>query len=570
MIHLGFYDWLSLAIFLIVTIILTFYFSQKKQSLATYFKADGKLPWFIAGTAMVATTFGADTPLAITEIIAKDGIAGNWAWWYMSIGAVSTVFIFAPLWRRAEVLTDLEFLELRYSGFGARLLRGIKAVYLGALMNLMILSWVNLAMLSILESIFDHQTAVYILIFLLFFCLVYTSFLGVGGISYIDVFQFFFAMGGCILLAYSSLQMPEIGGLAGLKEKLPANAFSFYPSRESIPSFLVLIFFLWWMSWYPGSEPGGGGYIAQRIVSAKDEISATKSTLWFLFAHYFVRPWPWIIVALCSLVMYPNLAEDKKGSGFILMIEPALTSGGKGLLISTFIAAYLSTIATHLNWGASYLVNDLTKPFLLKNKGDKFYLKYSYLVQIVSAILSIYVCIFWIKKVSSVWFFMIEASSGIGFALIFRWFWWRISAWSELSGFLVSPIFFAFIKLFTNLVFPYSALATGLLTIVFVILITYLSPGTSEHVLLKFYHRIKPAGFGWKYWAEQRKLSIYKSNIQSVLISCISSLIAVFTGLFSVGSLFFGTSNQFTIFIGIFIISIGFMFHQLKKMNSII
>lgn len=568
MILLSFYDWLTLALFLLGTVFLTFYYSKRELSLASYFKANGNLPWFIAGTAMVATTFGADTPLAVTEIIAKDGISGNWAWWYMSIGAVTTVFIFAPLWRRAEVITDLEFLDLRYSGIGSRLLRGIKAVYLGGLMNLMILSWVNLAMLSILESIFDQQTAIYILIFLLLFCLVYTSFLGIGGISYIDVFQFFFAMGGCILLAYSSLQMPEIGGLAGLKEKLPADVLSFYPSEDSIPSFLILIFFLWWMSWYPGSEPGGGGYIAQRIVSAKDEISATKSTLWFLFAHYFLRPWPWIIVALCSLVIFPNLSADKKGTGFILMIEPALSTGGKGLLISTFIAAYLSTIATHLNWGASYLVNDFTKPFLITNKQDRFYLKFSYLVQIVSAIISLYICIFWIKKVSSVWFFMIEASSGIGFALVFRWFWWRISAWSELSGFLVSPIVFAIIKLNTDLVFPFSALATGLITITIVLLFTFLLPGTSDEALLKFYKRIKPAGLGWRRWAEKNNLTIYESKFKYVIIGCLSTLTAVFTGLFSIGTLFFGSFSELIPLVTVFCVSLFIMFHQLKKINK--
>jgi SSS family solute:Na+ symporter len=565
MIILSTIDWITLATFILTTFFLTIFLSKKTNSLSSYFRAEGKLPWFVAGTAMVATTFGADTPLAVTEIVVKDGISGNWAWWYMSIGAVTTVFIFAPLWKRSGVLTDLELLSIRYSGIGSKLLRGIKAIYLGGLMNVLILAWVNLAMLSILESIFLKETAVFILIGLLLFGLLYTSLLGLGGISYIDVFQFFFAMGGCIFLAYFSLTLPEIGGLEGLQAKLPKGTLQFLPKEESLPSFLIMIFFLWWMSWYPGSEPGGGGYIAQRIISAKDEISATKSSLWFLFAHYFIRPWPWIIVALCSIVIFPDLPADQKGKGFILMIEPALKNGGKGILISTFIAAYLSTIATHFNWGASYLVNDLTKPYIIKEKSDKTYLTLSYFIQAISALASIYICLFWIKQVSSVWFLMIEASSGIGFALIFRWLWWRVSAWSELSGFLISPIAFIIIKVFTDLAFPFSAFATGVITVLCVIAVTFIFPSTEETKLILFYSKMKSSGLGWKFWAERKNLPIYSNDFTPMILGCISALTLVFSGLFLVGYLFFGNFIQISISLTIFSVSIIFLIIQLKK-----
>lgn len=506
---------------------------------------------------MVATTFAADTPLAVTEIIAKDGIKGNWAWWYMSLGAVATVFLFAPLWKRSGVLTDLEFLELRYDGIGAQILRGAKAFYLGGLMNILILAWVNLAMLKILETILDRETAVFALGLLFLFALLYTSFLGLAGISYIDVFQFFFAMAGCIFLAYYSLDLAQIGGLQGLKEKLPASNFDFFPSGGDLPGFAILIGILWWTSWYPGSEPGGGGYIAQRIIASRDEKSAVQASLWFLFAHYFLRPWPWILVALSSLVVYPQLSLEDSGKGFIYMMEGALGSGGKGFVLATFLAAYLSTIATHLNWGASYLVNDLTKPYIFKKRADAAYLKISYGIQALTGIASLYVCLYWMDRVSSAWFFLIEASSGIGFALVFRWFWWRITAWSELAGFVLSPLVFLVLKLWFPLEFPFSAGANATVTIVLVVAVTYAFPQNSPDKLQGFYAVVRPAGWGWRQFAKAHQLEIYRVKIFWKLLAASASVVGVFTGLGGVGVLFFGELATAIGLLALFLGSIG-------------
>jgi solute:Na+ symporter, SSS family len=561
-------DWLTLVGFLFITIAIAVFYSRKNKTLNSYFKAEGKLPWFVAGTAMVATTFAADTPLAVTEIISKDGISGNWVWWYMALGAVVTVFLFAPLWKRSGVLTDLEFLELRYNGIGARILRGAKAFYLGGMMNIIIIAWVNLAMYKILQAFLGSDESMWALLFLFAFAFVYTSLLGLGGISYIDVFQFFFAMIGCIMLAYYSLDLPEIGGLQGLQNKLPAETFNFFPPEQEWPGYLVLVLVLWWTSWYPGSEPGGGGYIAQRIIASKNEVDASKASLWFLFTHYFMRPWPWIIVALCSIVLFPNLSEEDKGKGFILMIEPALEKGGKGFVIATFIAAYLSTIATHLNWGASYLVNDLTKPFIWKNKNDASYLKLSYILQFVSGVLSIYITFNWMDRVSSAWFFIIEASSGIGFALVFRWFWWRITAWSELSGFVAAPIVFAVIKLTTDIQFPFSAGLTALITILIVVLVTYLFPNSDRELLKAFYEKVKPSGLGWKKIAHEFHLPIYKSNWVGVLKCCILAIVSVFSGLSGFGKVFFGTNIEIAVYLSVFILTLILLKFSITKLYS--
>lgn len=566
-IHLTTIDWITLIGFLGITFSIAIYYSRKNRSLDSYFKAEGKLPWFVAGTAMVATTFAADTPLAITEIISKDGVSGNWAWWYMSLGAVATVFIFAPLWKRSGVMTDLEFLHLRYDGKGRDILRGAKAFYLGGLMNILIIAWVNLAMLKILESFLPSPWSVYSLLFLFLFAFLYTSFLGLGGISYIDVFQFFFAMAGCIYLAYYSLGLPEIGGLSGLQEKLPSDTLDFFPSSSELPAFLILITLLWWTSWYPGSEPGGGGYIAQRILASKNERDASKASLWFLFSHYFLRPWPWILVALCSLVLFPNLSEEDKGKGFIYMIEPALAQGGKGFVVSTFVAAYLSTIATHLNWGASYLVNDLTRPFIWKERGDSSYLKLSYILQAVTGIFSLFICFYWMDRVSGAWFFLIEASSGIGFALVFRWFWWRVSAWSELSGFIVAPIVFACLKFFWDVPFPYSAGITAILTVVIVIGVTYFAPRTGEKTLERFYSQVKPSGVGWKLFRETYNLPTHSLPWFWIFMSCLTAILSLFSGLGGIGVLFFGGIDTFIIYASIFILSLFGLNHSMSKIH---
>jgi SSS family solute:Na+ symporter len=562
--NLDLLDWLGLAIFLFLTLIISIRYSQKRGNLSSYFQAEGKLPWFVAGTAMVATTFAADTPLAVTEFVAKDGISGNWSWWFLAFGSVFTVFFFAPLWKRSGVGTDLEFLELRYSGLGSKFLRAAKAVYLGGFLNIIILAWVNLAMLKILSSFLEENYAIAALVFLMLFALAYTSLLGLKGISYLDVFQFFFAMSGCIILAINILNLDAIGGLEGLKAKSPESKLEFFPKIDDWSGFLILILFLWWNSWYPGSEPGGGGYIAQRILASENETAATRATLWFVFAHYFIRPWPWILVALASLILFPNLSEQEKGKGFIYAIEYGMGSGGKGILLSSFLAAYLSTVATHLNWGSSYLVQDLTKPYLMRGRSDSEYLKHSYILQASSALFAILVCVYLLETVRAAWVFLLEASAGIGFALVFRWFWWRVSAWSELAGFLVAPLFFFCVSHFTDLVFPYSAFLTGLLTIGFVLGVTILGPKTEEKRLEDFYNRVRPWGWGWTIWAKKKGFPTYRSEWFLRSSGVFLSVICIFSGLYSLGGIFFSPGTPLIFSLGLFLSS-GLMVLKILK-----
>lgn len=311
---------------------------------------------------MVATTFAADTPLAVTELVAKNGIAGNWLWWNFAFGGILTVFFFARLWRRAGIVTEVEFAELRYSGKPARFLRGFRALYLGLFMNVIIMGWVNKAMASILTGLFGiPESQVYFFVFAcMLFVAFYSALSGLWGVVITDAFQFVIAMTGCIILAILVVNSPDVGGISGMQEKLPEYVFNFFPTISdvgsmggafalTVASFLAYVGIIWWASWYPGAEPGGGGYVAQRMMSAKDEKHSLFATLFFQIAHYAIRPWPWIIVALCTLILYPELSGEVKGMGYIYAIRDYLPAGLKGLLVAAFFAAYMSTIATQLN-----------------------------------------------------------------------------------------------------------------------------------------------------------------------------------------------------------------------------
>ncbi|MCW7490100.1 sodium:solute symporter family protein [Leptospira meyeri] len=545
----------------VVILLLLFRFRSKQKSTKEYFQAEGSLSWFVAGTAMVATTFAADTPLAVTEIIRGQGIAGNWIWWYMAVGGFITVFFFSKLWKRSGASTDLELIGLRYSGKEADFLRGFKAFVIGFLLNLVILGWVNLAMLKIIPVFFPTMTSSHILIYLLLFGVFYTSIAGLRGISYIDVFQFFLAWIGCILFAYYAINLPTIGGLEGLKSKLNGNKILFFPNglEGSLPwdHFLILLTVLWWSSWYPGSEPGGGGYIAQRILATKDENAALKGSLWFVVAHYFIRPWPWILVALVSIVLYPNLTEVESGKGFLMVLKEGMPNGMMGLMLSAFLAAYLSTLATHLNWGASYLVNDLWKPMLQKGRSDSYYLKVSYGIQIITAVCSFFLAVYGMDTIKGAWVFLLEASSGIGFILIARWFFWRISAWTEIFAFILSPILYLLFSLYLKIGFPYSILYTAVSSAILLIVSTYFLPNTDRSVLIQFYNRTKPPYFFWKglfITDKNQKQTIYPNRLFVSIAGTISGLFFVFGGLYTVQCLLW---NEGLLVIGLSVFLLG-------------
>ncbi|HOS40677.1 MAG TPA: Na+:solute symporter, partial [Spirochaetota bacterium] len=438
---LTFLDIALIAVYFIVTVAIGLWYARRAgRSTEEYFLSGRKLPWWIAGTAMVATTFAADTPLAVTELVLTHGIAGNWLWWNMVAGSVLTVFFFAHLWRRSAITTDVEFIELRYAGRPAAFLRGFKAVYLGVFMNCIIMGWVNVALAEILTHIFGLTTLqVFAAVVSCMLCVgAYSALSGLWGVAITDMFQFVVAMAGCIVLAIIVLSVPQVGGIAGLAASLPGAMFSFVPDFGLSPAaaasgvtalagsaFAAYALIQWWASWYPGSEPGGGGYVAQRMMSAKDERHAILATLWFVIAHYAVRPWPWILVALAAAVLYPGSGK----SGYILAMRDHLPSGLLGFLVAAFLAAYMSTIATHLNWGTSYLMNDLYRRFIRVDASERHYVRVSRAITILLTAVSSSL-IFVISSISGAWGFVIEFGAGLGLVLILRWYWWRPNAWS--------------------------------------------------------------------------------------------------------------------------------------------
>ncbi len=524
--------------FLIILFILLYSRKKTQKTLSSYFQAEGKLSWFVAGTAMVATTFAADTPLAVTEIVRTKGVSGNWIWWYMALGGLVTVFFFSKLWKRSGAKTDLEFISLRYSGSEAEYLRNFKAILIGGILNIIILGWVNLAMLKIIQIFFPGYSDILILSILLLLGIVYTSYGGLRGISLIDVFQFFLAWGGCLIYATQVLALPQIGGISGLISKLPAEKLNFYPSFETtvglpVDHFIIMLTVIWWSSWYPGAEPGGGGYIAQRILATKNEASAVKSSLWFVVAHYFLRPWPWILVALSSLILFPDLTEKESGKGFLLFLNENLPIGMKGLILSAFLAAYLSTLATHLNWGASYLVFDFWKPLLQKEKSDSYYLKVSYFIQSLTGISSLYLAVYGMETVKGAWVFLLEASSGIGFVLIARWFYWRISAYTEILAMILSPLCYLLYVHLLELEFPYSILANSLTCTFLLILSTFIFPASNREKIIRFYHEVRPPHFFWKglFKGDEGSLVIYKNHLTIAILGVFSGFLFIIGGL---------------------------------------
>lgn len=572
-------DIIIIVFFLLLFLFIGLWFKNKAgKNIQNFFLGGRNLSWWIAGTSMVATTFAADTPLAITEMVAKDGIAGNWLWWNMLAGGMLTTFFFAKYWRRANVLTDIEFIEKRYSGKPATFLRGFRAVYLGLFINALIIGWVNVALASLLEVFFnipENQT-IYYVAFAMLVVATYSALSGLLGVAFTDALQFVIAMGGCITLAVLVINSEKIGGIDGLKAKLPSDALNFFPKighsdtsigetlALSVSSFLAFIGIQWWASWYPGAEPGGGGYIAQRMMSAKDEKNAIKATLLFQIAHYCLRPWPWILVALAAIVLYPDLSIDDKKLGYVMAMKEFLPPGLKGLLLVAFFAAYMSTISTQLNWGSSYLVNDVYKRFINPKGTQKQYIfsaRFATLFLMVVALIATTQ----ISNISKVWLFIMECGAGLGLVLILRWYWWRINAWSEIAA-TITPFFTYFsAKYLLDWVFPNSFFFTvGSTTIVW-LLVTFLSKPTDKEKLSSFYKAIKPKG-NWKPFQTRMERKESKGNILSLLLCWISAVIMAYSILFLIGSVIFKEWNDAGIYtISITISALIFKYSSVKS-----
>jgi Na+/proline symporter len=567
-------DWLFVVGYLVFSFGIALYFYRRAgQDTSEFFLSGRAMPWWLAGTSMVATTFAVDTPLLVTEIVARDGIAGNWLWWNAAIGAMLTVFFFARLWRRSGVMTDVEFVEFRYSGRVAAWLRGLKAVFFGLLMNVLIIGWVSLAMETVIDRLFPDLTlwghasvsvlgrevsaALVIVGGLLLLVAAYALLSGLWGVMVTDVFQFVVAMGGTIALAVFVLDVPEIGGVAGLREQLPAQTFHLLPTvgqaaegaatfSLSVLAFAAYAGVQWWASWYPGAEPGGGGYVAQRMMSAKDEPNALFATLWFTVAHYCLRPWPWIIVALASLVLYPDLAEPR--AGFVLVMRDVLPAGMLGLLFAAFLAAFMSTVSTQLNWGVSYLVNDFWARFVRPDAGEQHYVFVSRVLTFGVALLSLGVTLF-LDTIAEAWGLLLSASAGLGLVLILRWYWWRVNAWSEMAA-TIAPILLTVVALVLNAfgvqvpglqaAFPLNLYAVVGFTTVVWLAATFLTRPTAEDTLDTFYRTVHPGGPGWAPVAARHPDVEPDSGLVRLALDWGLGVVLVYSTLFGTGYLLLG------------------------------
>jgi len=509
-------DWTVIAAYFLFNFGIAIYYSRRARGSTTEFFLSGRdVPWWLAGTSMVATTFAADTPLAVTGFVARNGIAGNWLWWNFVMSGMLTVFLYARLWRRAGVMTDIEFAEVRYSGKPAAFLRGFRALYLGLPINCIILGWVNLAMVKIIQITLklDKRHAIYVVIGMLLFTAFYTAISGLWGVLVTDLFQFVLKMSMVIVLAI--LAVNAVGGIDALKTKITnldaasgqaGSRLAFFPAFDSawMPAITLFVFLAvnWWASWYPGAEPGGGGYVAQRIFSAKNEKHGLLATLWFNIAHYALRPWPWILTALASLILYPQLADKESGYIQTLLDPNVFPTYLRGFMLAAFAAAYMSTIGTQLNWGASYVINDFYRRFVTRSGSEKHYVVASQVVTLILMIASLIVT-FYLESIGGAWKLLLVTGAGTGTVLLLRWFWWRINAWSEVSAMITAAV----VSLFLQLVlkwdsdkprdFAYLMLVTVAITSVVWITVTLLTRPEPIETLTVFYRRVRPEGPGW-------------------------------------------------------------------------
>lgn len=579
-------DWSLIGIFFIISLAIGVYASRSSgQSASEFFLSGRNMPWWLLGVSMVATTFSADTPNLVTDIVRKDGVSGNWVWWAFLLTGMLTVFVYAKLWRRSGVVTDLEFYELRYSGAEAAFLRGFRAIYLGVIFNILVMATVCLAAIKIGSTLLG-LSPIQTLLIASIVTVVYSVLGGLRGIMMTDFFQFILAMIGTVWAAYVIINLPEIGGLSNLlthenvSDKL--NLIPQASDKDALWSLLIIpLAVQWWASYYPGAEPGGGGYIAQRMLAAKDEKNAEAATLFFNIAHYALRPWPWILIALASLIVFPDLEAIEKAFPHISsdvidddLAYPAmltyLPKGLLGLVVASLIAAFMSTISTHLNWGSSYIVNDVYKRFFEPEASEKSMVLVGRISTVILMICSAFVALY-IKNAKQAFDIIVLLGAGTGLIFILRWFWWRINAYSEIVAMLVSfclALVFKFTNLFPDLSDTHQLLISVGLTTLAWVLTTLVTKPTEEAQLIRFYKLIKPHASGWQAVIKKAQTSgqLSQSDVQtgklpSELLSMFVAILLVYSLLFTTGHIIYG--NTTLIIIGI-IIAIG-CFFVLKK-----
>ncbi len=556
-------DWLSIIVFFIFSLVVGIAVAKRAGSSSSEFFLSGRnMPWWLLGFSMVATTFATDTPNLVTDLVRNHGVSGNWLWWAFLLTGMLTVFVYARLWRRCGLLTDLEFYELRYSGKAAAFLRGFRALYLGLFFNIIIMAAVTLAAIKLGGVLFGLSPIKTITIAALI-TVVYSAIGGLRGVLVTDLFQFFIAMCGSVAAAYYVLGLPEVGGLRNLVSQVSLQGSlgimpDFSDPNTFVPLFIIPLAVQWWSVWYPGAEPGGGGYIAQRMLAAKDENHAVKATLLFNVAHYALRPWPWIIVALCSLMVFPDLASLREA---FPRIDPSIVKhdlayaamltflphGLLGLVLASLIAAYMSTISTHLNWGSSYLVNDFYKRFIKPGAGEKELVLAgrisTLLLMIIAGALAL--CL---SNSLQAFNIMLQVGAGTGLLFILRWFWWRINAVSEISAMIISflvAVYFEFVH--QSLGFPafpdWQKLTIGVaVTTTGWILATLITRPTDRRTLIGFCRLVRPGGPGWRTVLENADPADLAPgqkdapwNVPGSLLCMLLGCVAVYSALFATG-----------------------------------
>jgi len=600
MVDLSTFDIALIATFFVLTLFIGIYVSKKSgKSSAEYFLSGRSMPWWLLGVSMVATTFSTDTPNLVTDIVRTNGVSGNWVWWAFLITGLLTVFVYAKLWRKSKVTTDIEFYELRYGGAPARFLRSFRAVYLGVIFNILAMAGVTLAAIkigSVMLGLQPWETVIYAGVI----TVIFSALGGFRGVVYTDFILFFTAMAGAIGAAYYLVGLPEVGGLeAMLQHENVSDKLSILPDFSNTEALITLMIIplavQWWSSWYPGAEPGGGGYIAQRMLAAKNENHAIGATFFFNIMHYALRPWPWIIVALASLVVFPdllsiqeafpNVTEDKLGHdlAYSAMLTK-LPSGLLGLVLASLVAAYMSTISTHLNWGASYIVNDFYKQQINKNASEKQLVSVG---RIATVILMIFSALFALVLQNALQLFDIILMFGAGTGLIFilRWFWWRINAWSEISAMLVSGIVSMLIA-FTSLgatLFGEEGMMPGwakfpfivLITTVVWLVVTYLTKSESKEVLQSFYKKIQPGGPGWQKIVSEAKddnIEIVDStegwSVPSGILAMMVGCALIYCVMFATGNFIYGAYTKALILSGVALVAALVLIKLWKKIKS--
>jgi Na+/proline symporter len=566
-------DWVIVALSILVTFAPAVFLARRAgASTAEFFTAGRAAPWWLVGVSMVATTFSTDTPNLVTNLVREKGVANNWAWWAFLLTGMTTVFFYARLWARSGLLTDLEFYEIRYSGRAASFVRGFRALYLGIVFNCVIMATVNLAAVKIANVLLGWPMWQTLLVCALL-NVAFAAVSGLWGVLVTDLVQFGIAMTGSFAAAYFALQQPQVGGLGGLFEKIDPKTLNLLPDFGDwglTLSVLVLpLAVQWWSVWYPGSEPGGGSYVAQRLLASRSEKDALAGTLLYNFAHYALRPWPWILVALASLVVFPQLADVARAFPYVDpklighdMAYPAmlkfLPPGFMGLMLAGLLAAYVSTLSTHLNWGTSYLVHDFYRRFLAPGETETHYVRMG---RLVTALLTLVAAGITVVLESARQGFELILSIGAGTGLIYllRWFWWRINAWSEIaamaSSFLIAVGFAVAAKLGhpqpTHLSLP---LTVGITTLAW-LAVAYLAPATDAETLRAFYRRVRPAGPGWLKYREKSGAETSGDNLAQAMLGWTAGCAFVYSGLFGAGSFLYGRLPQATLWLAMFLLS---------------